>query len=81
MEKSEIFVGAHSYAAICAFTLIIGWLAHWVYRWINPPCNGRLPPGSMGFPIVGETFQFFRTSPSIDMPIYYKRRLERLGFK
>ncbi|KAF2922815.1 hypothetical protein DAI22_07g142100 [Oryza sativa Japonica Group] len=33
----------------------------------------------MGFPVVGETFQFFRASPSVDMPSYYKQRLERYG--
>ncbi|XP_015695026.2 cytochrome P450 87A3-like [Oryza brachyantha] len=33
----------------------------------------------MGFPVVGETLQFFKASPSIDMPSYYKSRLERYG--
>uniref|UniRef100_A0A0E0DHE0 Cytochrome P450 n=1 Tax=Oryza meridionalis TaxID=40149 RepID=A0A0E0DHE0_9ORYZ len=79
MEKSELLLGSYSYAALCGVTLIIGWLAHWVYKWMNPPCIGRLPPGSMGFPIIGETFQFFRASPSIEMPSYYKQRLERYG--
>ncbi|KAL6859128.1 hypothetical protein ACP4OV_018130 [Aristida adscensionis] len=67
------------YAALCGSTLVIGWLLHWVYKWMNPPCNGRLPPGSMGFPVVGETFQFFKASPSIDIPRYYQQRLKRYG--
>jgi len=58
-------------------TLVVGWLLHWVYKWMHPPCNGKLPPGSMGFPIVGETFQFFRPSPSLDIPDFYKERLNR----
>ncbi|XP_006653690.1 cytochrome P450 87A3-like [Oryza brachyantha] len=77
MDKSEMLLGSYSYAALCGVTLIIGWLAHWAYKWMNPSCNGRLPPGSMGFPIVGETFDFFRASPSIDMPGYYKKRMKR----
>jgi hypothetical protein len=65
------------YAALCGVTLMIGWLLHWVYKWINPPCNGILPPGSMGFPFFGETIQFFKTSSSIDMPDFYKLRMKR----
>ncbi|CAL5001760.1 unnamed protein product [Urochloa decumbens] len=33
----------------------------------------------MGFPIVGETFQIFKPSPSIGIPSYYQQRLERYG--
>ena len=61
----------------CISTLVVGWLLHWVYKWMHPPCNGKLPPGSMGFPIVGETFQFFQPSPSLDIPNFYKERLNR----
>ncbi|CAO2173033.1 unnamed protein product [Urochloa humidicola] len=68
-----------SYPTLCCVTLIIGWLVHWVYKWVNPPCKGTLPPGSMGFPIIGETFQFFKPSPSIGIPSYYHQRLERYG--
>ncbi|CAO2163125.1 unnamed protein product [Urochloa humidicola] len=68
-----------SYSTLCCVTLIIGWLVHWVYKWVHPPCKGTLPPGSMGFPIIGETFQIFRPSPSIGIPSYYQQRLERYG--
>lgn len=64
----------------CGVAFVTGWFAHWVYRWMNPQCDGKLPPGSMGLPLVGETFRFFRASASIDMPSYYKERLKRLGF-
>ncbi|XP_037431846.1 cytochrome P450 87A3-like [Triticum dicoccoides] len=70
-----------SYASLCGLAVVVaGWLLHCVYKWRNPPCNiGRLPPGSMGFPLVGETFQFLRPSPSLDIPAFYKQRLERYG--
>ncbi|KAF8769452.1 hypothetical protein HU200_006483 [Digitaria exilis] len=31
----------------------------------------------MGFPVIGETFQLFKASPSIDIPRYYQDRLKR----
>jgi hypothetical protein len=68
------------YTTVCGVTLMIGWLLQCIYKWNNPACNGILPPGSMGFPIVGETIQFFKTSPSLDIPDFYKLRMKRLVF-
>uniref|UniRef100_A0A0E0MI90 Cytochrome P450 n=1 Tax=Oryza punctata TaxID=4537 RepID=A0A0E0MI90_ORYPU len=77
----DTLLGSYSYVVMMyGVTLVIGWfLLHGVYRWMNPRCNGRPPPGSMGFPLVGETFQFFKPSPSIDIPSYYKQRMKRYG--
>ncbi|KAG2632498.1 hypothetical protein PVAP13_2NG110700 [Panicum virgatum] len=61
------------------FTLVLGWLLHFIYRRANPACNGRLPPGSMGLPIVGETLQLLKSSSSLDIPDFYKLRLKRYG--
>uniref|UniRef100_A0ACD5V2J2 Uncharacterized protein n=1 Tax=Avena sativa TaxID=4498 RepID=A0ACD5V2J2_AVESA len=63
-------------AAVAAVALL---LLYAVHRWRNPRCNGRLPPGSMGLPLVGETFQFFSPDASFDIPPFIRHRLARYG--
>ncbi|XVE79475.1 hypothetical protein DITRI_Ditri14bG0062000 [Diplodiscus trichospermus] len=54
-------------------------VANWIYRWRNPECKGKLPPGSMGLPLIGETLSFFVTSKSIDIHHFVKERMKRYG--
>lgn len=55
-------------------------LRHQARRWRNPRCGGQLPPGSMGLPLVGETFQFFSSDASLDIPPFIRHRLARYAF-
>ncbi|XP_002514563.2 cytochrome P450 87A3 [Ricinus communis] len=59
--------------------LVVVGITHWVYRWKNPKCNGKLPPGSMGFPLIGETIEFLRTSKSLDVSPFMKKRMKKYG--
>ncbi|KAG6636864.1 cytochrome P450 87A3 [Carya illinoinensis] len=59
--------------------LIIIIITHWVYSWRNPRCRGKLPPGSMGLPLLGETLQFFAPNTSSDIPPFIKERMDRFG--
>ncbi|XWS61124.1 hypothetical protein CRYUN_Cryun07bG0098300 [Craigia yunnanensis] len=54
-------------------------IAHWIYNWRNPRCNGKLPPGSMGLPIVGESFQFFAPYTTSDVSPFIRKRMDRYG--
>uniref|UniRef100_A0A7N0TVK0 Cytochrome P450 n=2 Tax=Kalanchoe fedtschenkoi TaxID=63787 RepID=A0A7N0TVK0_KALFE len=54
-------------------------ITRWVYSWYNPRCTGKLPPGSMGLPMVGESFQFFAPNPSSDLPPFIKTRMKKYG--
>ncbi|XP_011093255.1 cytochrome P450 87A3-like [Sesamum indicum] len=51
----------------------------WVYRWRNPKCNGVLPPGSMGLPLIGETFEYFSAQPLEGIPPFIAKRMARYG--
>ncbi|CAN4106896.1 unnamed protein product [Withania somnifera] len=60
-------------------TLLIIYVTKWIYRWRNPKCNGVLPPGSMGFPLIGETLQLILPSQSLDLPPFLKNRILKYG--
>jgi len=62
---------------LCLGALLIIAITHWVYRWRNPSCCGKLPPGSMGLPLLGETLQFFSPNTSSDIPPFIKQRMKR----
>ncbi|GJS57762.1 cytochrome P450 87A3-like protein [Tanacetum coccineum] len=64
---------------ICIAALFVVSITHWVYRWKNPECNGTLPPGSMGWPLLGETLEFFASNRTWDTPPFIKKRIERYG--
>ncbi|MBA0835136.1 hypothetical protein Goarm_007435 [Gossypium armourianum] len=64
---------------MCIGTLLLICITHWVNKWRNPRCNGKLPPGSMGFPLVGETLQFFTPNTTFDIPPFVKERMRRYG--
>ncbi|XP_076936233.1 cytochrome P450 87A3-like [Bidens hawaiensis] len=64
---------------LCIAALIVVSITHWVYRWLNPLCNGNLPPGSMGWPLLGETLHFFSPNRTWDTPPFIKNRIKRYG--
>ncbi|KAK4578389.1 hypothetical protein RGQ29_028487 [Quercus rubra] len=61
-------------------TALLVMLGHWIYTQTNPKsCNGKLPPGSMGFPIIGETIEFFSPYSLHDIPPFVRKRMARYG--
>jgi len=48
-----------------------------LHYWRNPKSNGKLPPGSMGWPLLGETIQFFAPNTSFDISPFVKERMQR----
>ncbi|CAN8257965.1 unnamed protein product [Cochlearia groenlandica] len=64
---------------IIAF-VVLG-ISHWLYRWSNPDhkCKGKLPPGSFGFPIIGETIEFFKPCGLLEISPFFQKRMLRYG--
>ena len=55
-------------------------IIHWIYRWRNPRGSsngGVLPPGSMGWPLIGETLHLLIPSRSLDLHPFIKKRIQR----
>ncbi|XP_022564537.1 cytochrome P450 708A2 [Brassica napus] len=61
--------------------LVVVKISQWLWQWSNPNSkgSGKLPPGSMGFPIVGETLEFFRSSGLLEIPPFFQKRMLRYG--
>ncbi|KAJ4911651.1 Cytochrome P450 superfamily protein [Raphanus sativus] len=46
---------------------------------VKPKSNGKLPPGSMGFPIIGETFDYFKPHGFYEISPFLKKKMLRNG--
>lgn len=63
---------------LCLVSVFIVLITYWIHRWKNPICKGTLPPGSLGFPIIGESIQLLvSSSNSLDLHPFFKRRIQR----
>ncbi|XVE73918.1 hypothetical protein DITRI_Ditri11bG0157300 [Diplodiscus trichospermus] len=54
-------------------------ISQWCYTWANPKSHGKLPTGSTGFPIIGETFEFFSSNSQYEMLPFISKRMQRYG--
>ncbi|KAJ4908794.1 Cytochrome P450 superfamily protein [Raphanus sativus] len=64
---------------LCVTALVVVRISNWWYRWSSPKSNGKLPPGSMGFPIIGETFDFFKPHGFYEISPFLKKKMLRYG--
>ncbi|KAL1221469.1 Cytochrome [Cardamine amara subsp. amara] len=59
--------------------LVVVKISLWLYRWANPNYSGKLPPGSMGFPVIGETVEFFKPYSFDEIHPFVKKRTSKHG--
>uniref|UniRef100_A0A6N2LQ22 Uncharacterized protein n=1 Tax=Salix viminalis TaxID=40686 RepID=A0A6N2LQ22_SALVM len=50
---------------------------HLIIKWKNPKVDGVLPPGSMGWPLIGETLQLIAPGRSLDLHPFVKKRMQK----
>ncbi|KAK6239909.1 hypothetical protein QUC31_005378 [Theobroma cacao] len=60
---------------LCLGALLLVWFCIWQ----NPKRNRKLPPGSMGFPIIGETMEYFSLYSLLEISPFMKKRITRYG--
>ncbi|CAA7016096.1 unnamed protein product [Microthlaspi erraticum] len=60
-------------------SLFVMKLCIWIYQWTNPKGKEKLPPGSMGFPIIGETFEFMKPHDTLEFSTFLRKRMLRHG--
>ncbi|KAJ6345491.1 hypothetical protein OIU78_008196 [Salix suchowensis] len=59
--------------------LVVIYFSHLIIKWKNPKIDGVLPPGSMGWPLIGETLQFIAPGRSLDLHPFVKKRMQKYG--
>ncbi|KAK3421153.1 hypothetical protein EUGRSUZ_G01855 [Eucalyptus grandis] len=65
--------------SLCLAVATLLYYVRWVYKWRKPRCNGVLPPGSMGLPLLGETLKILIPSYSLDLHPFIRKRVQRYG--
>ncbi|XP_073265019.1 cucurbitadienol 11-hydroxylase [Populus alba] len=65
---------------LCAVAVLVVYYTYWINKWRNPACNGVLPPGSMGLPIIGETLELIVPSYSLDLHHFIKKRIQSFRY-
>ncbi|KAL1332744.1 hypothetical protein HN51_061533 [Arachis hypogaea] len=66
---------------LCIVAVLVIYVFHWIIILTDPKFRNRssLPPGSMGFPFIGETLQFMIPSYSLDIHPFITKRIQRFG--
>ncbi|KAI9180168.1 hypothetical protein LWI28_001917 [Acer negundo] len=64
---------------LCLVALLVVWVSHFIYRWSNPNCNGKLPPVAMGLPLIGDTFEFLASHSLYEISPFISKRVARYG--
>uniref|UniRef100_A0A0E0RG31 Cytochrome P450 n=1 Tax=Oryza rufipogon TaxID=4529 RepID=A0A0E0RG31_ORYRU len=65
---------SHCYCVSCLVDPFVGHQTE--HQYSSKLVQGKLPPGSRGLPILGETLDFFSQSPSLELLGFFKRRLD-----